>query len=363
MIRPPAALPDPRGRGVAGNPRNRFDRLHLVIEAGIDDQVADAEARPVATEYFRDASRSIISRNDSPDIPFETSLNPYRGCEHGCVYCYARPTHEYLGMSAGLDFETRLFVKEDAAALLRAELTHRRWTPQELVLSGVTDPYQPIERSLRITRACLEVLAEFRNPVAIITKNALVTRDLDVIASLARRGAASVAVSVTTLDETLRRTMEPRTSTADVRLEAISRLAAAGVPVGVMVAPIIPGLTDHEVPTILSRAAGAGATFARYTIVRLPLAVKDVFATWLGTHYPDRANKVLNLVRDVRGGALNDSRFGHRMHGRGPVADLIRSLFTSAAARAGLAGGPPPADTTHFRRPTPQPSLFDEEAS
>ena len=350
---------DARGRGVAGNPPNRFERLHVALDEDAGRDAADGAARAVATEYFRDASRSIISRNDSPDIPFDVSLNPYRGCEHGCVYCYARPTHEFLGLSAGLDFETKLFVKDDAAALLRAELSRPRWTPQELVLSGVTDPYQPVERTLGITRACLEVLDEARHPVAIITKNALVTRDIDVLSSLARRGAASVALSVTTLDETLRRTMEPRTPTADVRLDAVAQLAAAGIPVGVMVAPIIPGLTDHEVPQILVKAAAAGATFAAYTIVRLPHAVKDVFATWLGTHYPDRGNKVLNQVRDVRGGGLNDPRFGHRMHGKGPVADLIRSLFTTAAARAGLGSGPPPPETRHFRRPTSQPSLFD----
>jgi DNA repair photolyase len=317
----------------------------------------------VATEYFRDTSRSVISRNDSPDIPFETSLNPYRGCEHGCIYCYARPTHEYLGLSAGLDFETRLFVKEDAATLLRQELTRPAWTPQELVLSGITDPYQPVERTLGVTRACLDVLREFRNPVSIVTKNALVTRDIDILADLASRGAAMVAISVTTLDEDLRRTMEPRTPTADMRLEAIARLAAAGVPAGVMVAPIIPGLTDHEVPRIVARAAEAGAIFASYTVVRLPLAVKDLFGAWMGTHYPDRVNKVLNQVRAVRGGALNDTRFGYRMHGQGPVADMVRSLFQTACARHGLAESAPRLQTSHFRRPTAQLSLFDDGPS
>lgn len=350
------------GRGATDNPPNRFDRLHLAIEPDADPASidGDAGARTIATEYYRDSSRSIITRNDSPDIPFETSLNPYRGCEHGCIYCYARPTHEYLGLSAGLDFETKLFVKEDAAALLRAELSRRAWTPQELILSGVTDPYQPVERVLRLTRACLEVLAEFRNPVAVITKSALVTRDIDLLASLAARQAATVAISVTTLDEGVRRAMEPRTSTAEARLDAIAKLSSAGIPTGVMVAPIIPGLTDHEVPQIIARAAEAGASFAGYTIVRLPHGVKTLFADWLGTHYPERGNKVLTLVRDVRGGALNDSTFGRRMHGHGPVADTIRGLFRTACARAQLASAPPPTDASHFRRPSAQRSLFDE---
>ena len=353
----PRDPPPERGRGATGNPPNRFDRLHVAVEP---DSGADDERRAVVTEYFRDTSRSIVSRNDSPDIPFEVSLNPYRGCEHGCVYCYARPTHEYLGLSAGLDFETKLFVKEDAAALLRKELSRPAWTAQELVLSGVTDPYQPVERTLGVTRACLEVLGEFRHPVSIVTKNALVTRDIDILGDMAQRQTAAVAVSVTTLDEDLRRTMEPRTPTADVRLEAIGRLAAAGIPTGVMVAPVIPGLTDHEIPRIVARAVEAGATFGSYTIVRLPLAVKDLFGTWMGTHYPDRVNKVLNQVRATRGGALNDARFGHRMHGQGPVADMVRRLFESACSRHGLARSAPRLQTSHYRRPTAQPSLFDE---
>lgn len=350
------------GRGAANNPPNRFDRLHLAVEPDADERLLDAEApsRTIPTEYYRDASRTIITRNDSPDIPFEASLNPYRGCEHGCIYCYARPTHEYLGLSAGLDFETKLFVKEDAATLLRHELMRRSWEAQALVLSGVTDPYQPIERTLRLTRACLEVLHEFRHPVSVISKSALVARDIDLLAGLAARNAATVAISVTTLDESVRRTMEPRTATADMRFEAIAKLAAAGIPTGVMVAPIIPGLTDHEVPQIVARAADAGATFAGYTIVRLPHGVKTLFADWLGTNYPDRGNKVLNLVRDVRGGALNDSTFGRRMHGQGPVAETVRGLFRTACARAGLAAGPPATDATHFRRPSAQRSLFDE---
>jgi DNA repair photolyase len=329
-----------------------------VEPGGLDDVGSDR--RVVATEYYRDTSRSVISHNDSPDIPFEVSLNPYRGCEHGCVYCYARPSHEYLGLSAGLDFETKLFVKERAPALLRAEIARRRWVPRELVLSGVTDAYQPIERTLRLTRACLEVLRDARHPVSVVTKNALVTRDIDLLADLAGRGAATVAISVTTLDDDLRRTMEPRTPTSDMRLDT-SRACRGGHPDRGDGGAHHPGLTDHEIPRIVARAADAGARFASYTVVRLPLAVKDLFGAWAGTHYPDRANKVLNQVRAVRGGVLNDPRFGHRMHGSGPVADVIRALFQSACVRSGLTGPAPTPSAAHFRRPSDQRSLFDDD--
>lgn len=344
----------PRGRGAAENPANRFERLHLAVDP-------DAPAPPpgqVPTEYFRDASRSVISRNDSPDIPFETSLNPYRGCEHGCIYCYARPTHEYLGLSAGLDFETRLFVKEDAPALLRAELGQPGWMPQELVLSGVTDPYQPIERTLGITRQCLQVLAEVRNPVGIVTKSGLVARDIDVLAELATHAAVSVALSVTTLDEALRRTMEPRAASADVRLDAVARLNDAGVPAGVMVAPIIPGLNDHEIPRILARAAEAGARFASYTLLRLPHAVAPLFAGWLERHFPERKEKVLGRIRDVRDGKLNDPGFYSRMRGAGPLAELVSTVFRVARDRAGIPPSRPQLSAAAFRRPGEQMSLF-----
>ena len=242
---------------------------------------AEESSRP-ATQYFRDGTKSIITRNNSPDVGFETSLNPYRGCEHGCIYCYARPTHEYLGFSAGLDFESKIMVKTNAPELLRAELESPRWQPQTLVLSGVTDPYQPVERKLRITRGCLEVLAKFRNPVAIITKNHLVTRDIDLLRELAASNAVAVNISVTSLDPNLQRVLEPRTTSPQGRLDAIRQLRAANIPVGVMVAPIIPGLTDHEVPKILDACAKAGAQFAGYTIVRLPWAVAPLFEHWLG---------------------------------------------------------------------------------
>src|SRR4051812_31175964 len=257
------------GRGASTNPGNRFEALSIEPDA---EEQSGERAPGVTTKFYRDFTRSIIARNNSPDVGFETSINPYRGCEHGCVYCYARPTHEYLGFSAGLDFESRIMVKEDAPELLAAEFSSPRWKPQTLVMSGVTDPYQPVERRLRITRGCLEVLAKFRNPVAIITKNQLVTRDLDLLGELARDNAAAVNVSITSLDPKLQRVLEPRTSTPRARLDAVRQLRAAGIPVGVMTAPIIPGLTDHELPALLEAAAEAGAGFAGYTVVRLPYA-------------------------------------------------------------------------------------------
>ncbi|HKK08316.1 MAG TPA: PA0069 family radical SAM protein, partial [Gemmatimonadota bacterium] len=321
-----------RGRGAQGNPANRFEGLELEREAWT------AEDPGPETRLLRDRSRSIISRNRSPDVGFEASVNPYRGCEHGCVYCYARPTHEYLGFSAGLDFESRILVKEDAPALLRRELASPDWKPTVLVMSGVTDPYQPAERRLGITRACLEVLADARNPVAVITKSRLVTRDADHLATLAAHGAARVSVSVTTLDESLRRILEPRAPTPGRRLDAIQELSAAGVPVGVMVAPVIPGLTEHEIPAILESAAAEGATHAAWIMLRLPHGVSEMFGAWLETHFPDRKDKVLGRIRDVRGGRLNDPRFGSRMRGGVPLADHVARLFRVSARRFGLDG-------------------------
>ncbi|MGH7149699.1 MAG: PA0069 family radical SAM protein, partial [Planctomycetota bacterium] len=283
-----------RGRGAASNPPSRFVRLAYAEDP--DPQVGpEEEGAPLRkTLYFRDDTRSAVARNESPDVGFEASVNPYRGCEHGCAYCYARPTHEYFGLSAGLDFETRIFVKEDAPDLLRKELSSPRWKPQVLSMSGVTDPYQPVERRLGITRRCLEVLAEFRNPVGIVTKSALVTRDLDLLGSLARHRAAAVILSVTTLDRALARDLEPRAASPASRLEAVEAAAKAGVPVGVMVAPVIPGLTDHEIPAILEAAARAGAGFAGYILLRLPGAVAGVFEGWLASRRPNLKEKVLN---------------------------------------------------------------------
>src|SRR5438270_3217271 len=296
-----------RGRGASWSPANRFEKLHVDLTA-VDcvdlDPATEGQPRR-ATQYFRDGTKSIITRNNSPDVGFETSLNPYRRCEHGCIYCYARPTHEYLGFSAGLDFESKIMVKLDAPELLRAELESPRWEPQVLVMSGVTDPYQPVEKKLRITRGCLEVLAKFRNPVAIITKNRLVTRDIDLLGELASYHAAAVNVSVTSLDPNLQRVLEPRTSSPTARLETVAMLRAAGIPAGVMVAPIIPGLTDHEVPRIVEACAKAGAQFAGYTIVRLPWAIAPLFEHWLDEHFPEKKEKVLSRIRHIRNGKIH----------------------------------------------------------
>jgi DNA repair photolyase len=345
------------GRGAAGNPKNRFEQIEVEPDP---DELEEDEPRS-ETVYLRDHSRSIIARNDSPDIGFDASINPYRGCSHGCAYCFARPTHEYLGLSAGLDFESKILVKEDAPELLRKELSSPRWEPLVLSMSGVTDPYQPVERRLGVTRRCLEVLAEFRNPVVIVTKNHLVTRDVDLLSELARYDATAVAVSLTTLDDGLRRTMEPRTSSPSRRLAAVEKLAGAGVPVGVMTAPVIPGLNDHELPALLSAAAEAGATFAAYVPVRLPLAVRPLFEDWLERHYPERKEKVLGRIRSMRGGELNDPRFGSRMRGEGIFARHIAQLFSISCRRAGIGEGRfPRLSTAAFRRDGGvQPGLFD----
>jgi DNA repair photolyase len=334
-----------RGRGTAENPPNRFERLaYLPIIESADDQ-----ERTVKTQYLKDASRSLITFNDSPDVGFNASINPYRGCEHGCIYCYARPYHEYLGFSAGLDFETKILVKEDAPELLRKKLASPKWKPMVVAISGVTDAYQPIERRLGLTRRCLEVLAEFRNPVVIVTKNQLVTRDIDVLKELASFNAAAVCVSVTTLDSELARVMEPRTSAPANRLEAIRAMAEAGIPVRVLAAPIIPGLTDHEIPSIIQAGADAGARNAGYVVVRLPHGVKDLFEGWLEEHFPDRKKKVLNRIRDMRGGKLNDPNFGTRMRGEGVFAEQINSMFTLACRRSGIEFGGPELSTSAFR--------------
>jgi DNA repair photolyase len=346
-----------RGRGASWNPPNRFERLHVELDGvgGGEDSAAPE------TELLLDRTRSILAFNDSPDVGFDVGINPYRGCSHGCVYCYARPTHEYLGFSAGLDFETKILVKQNAPELLRSALAGRSWRPQVIALSGNTDAYQPAERRLRITRRCLEVMAEFRNPVGIVTKSRLVTRDLDLLADLASHKAAAVVLSVTSLRSDLQRAMEPRASTPAKRLEAIRLLAAAGVPVGVNVAPVVPGLTDEEVPAILEAAAEAGATFASYILLRLPWGVKQIFETWLEQHFPERKEKVLNRVRELRGGKLNDGRFGVRGKGEGPWADQLHALFRVSKRRLGL-DRRPVLSTASFRVPQgpvgPQTDLF-----
>jgi DNA repair photolyase len=336
-----------RGRGAADNPANRFERLHYEPDPDLDP----AEQPAPRTLFLRDDTRSIIATNDSPDVGFAASINPYRGCEHGCPYCYARPTHEYLGFSSGLDFETRIVVKEDAPELLRRELSSPKWQPQVLGVSGVTDPYQPIERRLRLTRRCLEVLTEFRNPVAVITKNHLVSRDVDLLGELARHDAAAVFLSITSLDAGLANIMEPRASQPAGRLAALEELSRAGIPAGVLIAPVIPGLNDHEIPAILSAAVRAGARYAGYVILRLPYAVADLFTAWLERHLPDRKEKVLGRIRDLRGGRLNESRFGRRMRGEGELAQQIKSLFALGCRQAGITGRGPELSTASFRRP------------
>jgi len=348
-----------RGRGASWSPANRFEKLHVDLnDLDVVDADPEIEERPRrGTQYFNDGTKSIITRNNSPDVGFETSLNPYRGCEHGCIYCYARPTHEYLGFSAGLDFESKIMVKTNAPELLRAELESPRWRPQTLVMSGVTDPYQPIERKLCITRSCLEVLAKFRNPVAIITKNRLVARDIDLLRDLAAYSAAAVNISVTSLDSNLQRVLEPRTSSPQARLDTIGQLRGAGIPTGVMVAPIIPGLTDHEVPRILDTCVKAGAQFAAYTIVRLPWAVAPLFEHWLEEHFPERKGKVLARIRNLRGNRLNNSEWHMRMTGEGIFAEQIASLFKVSCHRAGI-GERPKLSSASFQRPTTQLGLF-----
>ena len=345
-----------RGRGAASNATGRFESSVRGPEE--PKEIWEEEGISPRTVFYRDASRSILTRNESPDIPFSVSLNPYRGCEHGCIYCYARPTHEYLGLSAGIDFETKIFVKEEAPILLRQELMKKSYVPEVVNISGITDCYQPAERKYRLTRACLEVLAEFQNPFTIITKNQLVTRDIDLIAPMAEIRGAGVFVTVTSLDAELAAKLEPRTSRPHARLEAIRALSEAGVPTGVMVAPVIPGLTDHELPKILEATAGAGAKMAGFTPVRLPYSVKDLFAEWLALHFPERKEKVLARIREIRDGKLNESSFGSRMRGSGPVADILGQLFHQGARKYGLDQFRLQLTTEHFRRPGEQLALF-----
>jgi DNA repair photolyase len=345
-------LPTIKGRGVAENPGNRFEKLELTPDYDeLDFDLQNDEFKRPKTIFYKDTSKSFITYNDSPDIGYSASVNPYRGCEHGCAYCYARQTHEYLGFSAGLDFETKIMVKVDAPTLLRRDLSAKKWKPQMVGFSGVTDIYQPIERKLELTRKCLEVFLDFRNPVGLVTKNHLVTRDIDILKELAKYNCVSVALSITTLDEELRRVMEPRTSTAIRKLEAVSKLAKAGIHVGVLTAPIIPGLNDFEIPALVKASVDAGAKFVGYSIVHLPYGVKDIFAAWIRQHYPERAEKVLNRIRAMRGGKLNDPRFGHRMSGEGIFAEQIKALYKISCIKAGLKRSEFKLSTEHFRVP------------
>src|SRR3954469_4382858 len=363
IIKEKAQSLDPlHGRGASWSPANRFEKLHVDIHEmdAIDVDLSSEEEQkpPRPTTFLRDATKTIIARNQSPDVGFETSINPYRGCEHGCIYCFARPTHEYLGMSAGLDFESRIVVKHNAPRLLEEELSSPKWKPQILMMSGVTDCYQPIERKLRLTRQCLEVLAKFRNPVGILTKNRLVTRDIDVLSKLNEHHCAAVNLSVTSLSADLQRILEPRTSAPQARLEAVAQLREAKIPVGVMVAPVIPGINDHEIPKIVAACAEAGAQFAGYVLLRLPWAVAPLFEHWLDEHFPERKTKVLNLVKATRGGdKLYDSRWRARQIGEGTYAKQIETLFDVACRRAKF-GDRPELSTAAFRRPREQLDLF-----
>jgi DNA repair photolyase len=340
-----------KGRGAATNDSGRFEAEKRVA---FDDGwgSADVEPTPLTTTLSVDATRTIIARNDSPDIGFDRSINPYRGCEHGCIYCYARPSHAYLGLSPGLDFETRLFYKPQAAALLAAELRKKGYTCRPIALGSNTDPYQPIERKLGITRSILEVLRDFRHPVTIVTKSALIRRDLDILAEMANDKLAIVTISVTTLDRALARVMEPRAATPERRLETIAALSAAGVPTGVLSAPMIPALNDAQMEHILERARAAGAASAGYTLLRLPLELKALFREWLESHFPDKAAHVLSLVAQPHGGRLYDSAWSKRMTGAGPYADMLRVRFDRACRKLGFnQRTTDPLDTTRFRPP------------
>lgn len=345
-------MPNPRftGRGAGGDPPSRFEMTHFAADP---EPASDEPRRALPTLFLPDASRSIITENHSPDIPFRYSLNPYRGCEHGCAYCYARPTHEYLGMSAGLDFETKVLVKERAVELLREALAKPAWVPVPLAMSGVTDPYQPVERQRGITRRLLELLRDCRHPVSLITKNALIERDLDILTAMAADRLVHAAISLTTLDPVLARDMEPRTSSPEARLRAIRALADAGIPVCVMVAPVIPGLNDHEIPRILEAAAAAGASTAGYVLLRLPGSVEPVFRGWLADVRPEAEGRVIAKIREARGGEMSDTTFGRRMRGSGPRADQIAALFNVFSHRYKLDGAPPPQRTDLFVPPRP----------
>ena len=327
-----------KGRGAASNPEGRFESAKLEAFDDGWEREEESAAHP-ATTVTEERARSIISRNDSPDIPFEQSINPYRGCEHGCVYCYARPSHAYLNLSPGLDFETKLFAKTNAVELLRAELAKPNYRVSPINLGANTDPYQPIERRYRITRQLLEVMLERRHPVTVITKNALIERDLDLLAELARENLVYAFVSITSLDNQLSAKLEPRASAPHRRIAALKALSDAGVPCGVMVAPIIPMLTDRWLETILEQARAAGARMAGYTILRLPWELKDLVREWLELHFPERAEHVLSLVRQMRGGRDNDPRFGSRMRGEGEFAELIRQRFHIATRKLGFGRG------------------------
>lgn len=339
----------PSGRGAGFNPPNQYERLNYVEER-MDDSVE--------TEVYRDSSESILAKNDSPDVPFTYSVNPYRGCEHGCIYCYARPSHEYLGFSAGVDFESKIMVKENAPVLLAEAFEKASWEPQTVCLSGNTDPYQPVEQHLELTRECLKVFLRYRNPVSVITKNHRITRDLDLLGELADRNLVHVRVSVTSLDREIIRKMEPRTARPEKRLDAIKALADRGISVGINAAPIVPGLTDEELPALLEAGAKAGAEHGAYIMVRLPGSVKELFIDWLDREFPDRKKKVLNQIRSVREGELSETEFGKRMRGEGELGDIIDQMYENTCDRLELNQSAIELSTDQFRSTPEQHQLF-----
>jgi DNA repair photolyase len=343
-----------KGRGTAENPTNRFEHFHYVEGDYVQHVPGEEEEHRPLTRFYIDPSKSILTKNNSPDVGFDFSVNPYRGCEHGCIYCFARPTHEYLGLSAGLDFETKILIKKNAPELLREKLLSKSWQGDAINLSGITDCYQPIERKFKLTRGIIEVLKEFKNPFTIITKNALVTRDIDLLAPMAEINAVGVFISVTTLDPKLAERMEPRTSHPHAKLKAIEKLAEAGIPVGSMLAPVIPGLTDHEMPSILKAVNSAGAKFVGYSLLRLPYVLDELFESWLVDHFPDRKEKVLNRIREIRGGKLNNSDFGSRMRGEGIYAEQLRAMFHLYCRKENLNQVRLNLSSKHFKKPVPQ---------
>ncbi len=342
-----------KGRGSGFNPPNRFEEIEL-IPSDEDNRFfpeEEASEKRVQTKFYADASRTVLAKNDSPDVPFTFSINPYRGCEHGCIYCYARPSHEYLGFSAGLDFETKIMIKQDAPKLLREAFMKKSWEPQVIALAGNTDCYQPVERKLELTRRCLEVFLEFRNPAGVVTKNFLITRDIEILAEMARLNLVSVFFSVTSLNQDLTKKMEPRTSTPAKKMEAIEMLSRRSIPVGVLVAPVIPGLTDEEIPSILREASGRGARFASMQMLRLPFAVKDLFVDWIRREYPDREVRIVSRLKQVRGGKMSSYEFGERMSGSGETARAIHQLFRASCKKYHLNEYGLELSTDKFRRP------------
>lgn len=352
---------DFKSRGAGLNTKNRFEPLYIDYnDSDLEEYFDDIEdTKRIQTQFFNDDTKSIMSKNDSPDLGFGVSINPYRGCEHGCIYCYARPTHEYLGFSAGLDFETKIMVKRNAAKLLEQEFSKKSWVPQVIMFSGNTDCYQPVERKLNITRQCLEVFLKFRNPLGMITKNALIQKDIPILKELAELNLVSVTVSITTLNRELSRNLEPRTSVPKKRLETVYKLASAGIPTGVNVAPIIPGLNDEEIPAILKAAAENGAKHAGHVMVRLPYSVKELFTDWITRNYPEKASRIINRIHEIRNGQLNNAEWGKRFSGEGVYADHVHDLFEKLCNKLGLNKERRRLRTDLFRKITPgQEELF-----